>query len=94
MSEEDLSIEDDDIEADDDDSDVSFSAADESDDDSSDDDNVMSDSAIIAKEAERVRIQAQIEEFLKRGGTITTIESNVMNDPPRRPASNYGGQPI
>lgn len=58
------------------------------------DEGAISDSAIVAKEKERERIQAEIAEFLSRGGEITTVESNVMTDPPRRPASNYGGQPI
>lgn len=93
MSDENLSIEDDD-DVDVDDDGASFSASDDSSDDDGSDENVMSDSAIIAKEAERARIQAQIDEFLSRGGRITTVDSNVMNDPPRRPASNYGGQPI
>ncbi len=52
------------------------------------------DSTISAKEAERRRIQAQIEEFLKGGGQITQVDTNVMADPPKRPESNYGGQPI
>lgn len=57
-----------------------------------DDSNV--DSSLTAKEAERQRIQAEIEAFLKQGGQITQVDNTVMTDPPRRPESNYGGQPI
>ena len=49
---------------------------------------------VSAKELERLRIRSEVEEFLSRGGTITQVESNVMTDPPKRPESNYGGQPI
>lgn len=49
---------------------------------------------LTAKESERQRIQSQVEEFLRRGGQITQVDSNVMSDPPKRPDSNYGGQPI
>ena len=57
------------------------------------DDNTV-DSNLTAKEAERQRIQAEIEAFLKQGGQITQVDNTVMTDPPRRPESNYGGQPI
>lgn len=50
--------------------------------------------SISAKEAERLRIQAEVEAFLAQGGQITTVDTNVMTDPPKRPESNYGGQPI
>ena len=51
-------------------------------------------SAINEKEAERANIQTQIEAFLNQGGTIQHIANNVMADPPKKPTSNYGGQPI
>lgn len=57
-------------------------------------DDITVDASVVAKEAERKRIQAEIEAFLSKGGKITHVESNVMSDPPRRPESNYGGQPI
>lgn len=50
--------------------------------------------SLSAKEAERNRIQAEIEEFLNKGGEITRVDTNVMTDPPKAPESNYGGQPI
>ncbi|VUD58987.1 Transcriptional regulator SutA [Thalassocella blandensis] len=52
------------------------------------------DSSSYAKEMERKRLQADIEAFLAAGGTINRIDSNVISDPPKRPESNYGGQPI
>lgn len=59
---------------------------------SSDDGDV--DMGMSAKETERKRIQAEIEAFLQQGGQITQVDTNVMTDPPKRPESNYGGQPI
>ena len=56
--------------------------------------HAFSDSSIAAKEAERARIQAEIEAFLSGGGKITQVGTDVMNDPPQRPQANYGGQPI
>ncbi|WP_086934115.1 hypothetical protein [Agarilytica rhodophyticola] len=53
-----------------------------------------SDASVSVKDAERQRIQAQIEEFLNKGGQITQVGSSTMSDPPKRPESNYGGQPI
>ena len=47
-----------------------------------------------AKEEERKRLEADIEAFLAKGGKIDHIEANVMADPPKKPTSNYGGQPI
>lgn len=51
-------------------------------------------SSLTAKEAERLRLQAEVEAFLARGGKINEIPPNVVADPPRKPESNYGGQPI
>ncbi len=47
-----------------------------------------------AKEQERQCLQEQVEAFLASGGTIDEIPSNVVSDPPKKPESNYGGQPI
>ena len=47
-----------------------------------------------SKELERQKLQSQIEEFLSRGGEIDKIEANVVVDPPKKPESNYGGQPL
>ncbi len=52
------------------------------------------DSAASVKEAERARIQAEIAAFLNKGGQITCVDTDAMSDPPKAPASNYGGQPI
>ena len=51
-------------------------------------------SSLTAKEAERLRLQAEVEAFLASGGKINQIPPNVVADPPRKPESNYGGQPI
>lgn len=56
----------------------------------------MSDSvaAIADKEAERLRLQADVEAFLARGGKIVEVPTNVINDPPKKPVSSYGGQSL
>jgi len=46
------------------------------------------------KQQERQRLQEEIEAFLSRGGMIRQIPANVRADPPKKPESNYGGQPI
>ena len=46
------------------------------------------------KELERKRLQDEIEAFLSSGGLIRQIPANLRADPPRKPESNYGGQPI
>lgn len=51
-------------------------------------------SQLSAKERERQRLQEQIDAFLASGGQIQQIDSNVIADPPKKPESNYGGQPI
>ncbi|MFL0811120.1 MAG: hypothetical protein K6L76_11950 [Agarilytica sp.] len=56
--------------------------------------DIEGDGGLSAKEAERLRIHAEVEAFLAEGGEITTVDTNVMTDPPKRPESNYGGQPI
>jgi len=50
--------------------------------------------SIAAREVLRQQIQNDVEAFLARGGVISEIEPNVVSDPPRKPQSNYGGQPI
>lgn len=42
----------------------------------------------------RSKMESDIEAFLKSGGKIAQIEPNVMADPPRKPTSDYGSQPI
>ncbi|MBX2857052.1 MAG: hypothetical protein KTR17_00190 [Cellvibrionaceae bacterium] len=53
-----------------------------------------SQSLLASKEAERRRLQEEVEAFLKKGGRIEEVAPNVVADPPKRPESNYGGQPI
>lgn len=59
---------------------------------------IISDEATLSdlqeKEAERDELNSQIEQFLASGGTIDYVEPNVMADPPKKPTSNYGSQPI
>lgn len=95
MSEEDT-LDDEDLDSDSDDSLMSNDDIGPEDDSAEDDTpvNALSDSSITAKEAERARIQAEIEAFLSGGGKITQVGTDVMNDPPQRPQANYGGQPI
>lgn len=50
--------------------------------------------ALVDKEIERKKLEADVEAFLARGGTIERIDSNVMTDIPKKPESKYGGQPI
>jgi hypothetical protein len=53
---------------------------------------------MTVSEVERARarqqLAADVEAFLARGGSIQSIDMNVMADPPKAPQSNYGGQPI
>lgn len=49
---------------------------------------------MLQKERERLKIQADIEAFLAKGGTIHSVENSVVADPPRKPQSSYGSQPI
>lgn len=46
------------------------------------------------KELERKRLQEEIEAYLTKGGAIRQIPANLRADPPKKPQSNYGGQPI
>jgi len=46
------------------------------------------------KKTEQDELSLQIEAFLGSGGSINLIEPNVLGDPPKKPVSNYGSQPI
>lgn len=46
------------------------------------------------KVLERQRLQSEIEAYLSSGGMIRQIPANMRADPPKKPESNYGGQPI
>ena len=48
----------------------------------------------LTKQVERDEISEQIEAFLASGGKIDYVEPNVLADPPKKPTSNYGSQPI
>ncbi len=48
----------------------------------------------VSKAKAREELNRQVEEFLANGGKINYIDSNVLADPPRKPSSNYGSQPI
>ena len=47
-----------------------------------------------ARDSIRKQLQSDVEAFLASGGRIHEIPPNVVSDPPRKPQSNYGGQPI
>lgn len=42
----------------------------------------------------RIKIRSDVEAFLASGGAIREIAPNIVADPPKKPQSNYGGQPI
>lgn len=50
--------------------------------------------SVKARNKVRDSMAADIEAFLARGGQIQQIDDNVMQDPPRKPTSNYGSRPI
>ncbi len=52
------------------------------------------DANMAMRNAMRQKIESDVEAFLARGGKINQIAPNVVADPPRKPESNYGGQPI
>ena len=42
----------------------------------------------------RESLNSQVEEFLKNGGQIEEVPSNVKADPPKKPNGDYGNRPI
>lgn len=46
------------------------------------------------KKRERDELSDLVAQFLASGGSINYIEPNVLADPPKKPSSNYGSQPI
>ncbi len=52
------------------------------------------DANMAVRNAMRKQLESDVEAFLARGGKINQIAPNVVADPPRKPESNYGGQPI
>ena len=51
-------------------------------------------SSAIRKQVERDELSRQVEAFLASGGKIDEVAVNVLADPPKKPTSNYGRQPI
>ncbi len=39
-------------------------------------------------------LEAQIQDFIKKGGQIKEVDTYVTADPPKRPQSSYGNRPI
>lgn len=54
----------------------------------------LSSAEAAARNNIRVQLQSDVEAFLASGGKIKEIAPNVVADPPKKPQSNYGGQPI
>lgn len=52
------------------------------------------DRTLSSRQAERQKLQEDMERFLNTGGQIKQIDRNVRMDPPRKPESNYGSRPI
>lgn len=46
--------------------------------------------SIRAREEERAQLRADIDEFLARGGKVTTLAPNSRADLPKPPQNNYG----
>ena len=56
--------------------------------------SMLDEASLLNKEKERQALRAEVEAFLAGGGKINTVPINMRADPPRKPESNYGGQPI
>lgn len=54
----------------------------------------LEDFSIASRQKVRDELEAQIAEFLARGGKISEVPANVTADPPKKPTSDYGGRPI
>lgn len=50
--------------------------------------------SIDARKAIREKLQTDIEAFLARGGQIEQLAADATADPPKKPESKYGSQPI
>lgn len=50
--------------------------------------------SIRARERLRDQMASDVEAFLSRGGKIQEVEQGFQADPPRKPESKYGSQPI
>lgn len=49
---------------------------------------------VRARERLRDQMASDVEAFLSRGGKIQEVEQGFQADPPRKPISKYGSQPI
>ncbi len=49
---------------------------------------------VASRDRLRAKMAEDVENFIKAGGSINCIDSNVLADPPKKPVSNYGGRPI
>jgi hypothetical protein len=56
--------------------------------------DVIEDFSIASRQKVRDELEAQIAEFLSRGGKIAEVPANVTADPPKKPTSDCGGRPI
>ena len=52
------------------------------------------DRSLSSREAERRKLEQDMERYLSGGGQIQQIEKDVRMDPPRKPETNYGSRPI
>jgi len=52
------------------------------------------DRSLSSRDAERRKLQEDMERFLNGGGQIQQIEKDMRMDPPRKPETNYGSRPI
>ncbi|MCJ8168227.1 hypothetical protein [Atopomonas sediminilitoris] len=50
--------------------------------------------SLASKNRERDALEAQIAEFLARGGKVEVVGDDVSADPPKKPAVKYGSRPI
>lgn len=62
-------------------------------------DNTMDEVSIdswedVSKAKARAELEDQVAAFLAKGGQINYVDSDVLADPPKKPTSNYGSQPI
>ena len=53
-----------------------------------------SESPRMVRETVRNQLNSDIEEFLKKGGSVQRVDNNVRADPPKKPTMNYGFAPI
>ena len=49
---------------------------------------------VASRQRLRDQLNEEIQMFLAKGGKIDQVGTNVTADPPKRPVSNYGQQPL